>query len=210
MRRNLSIIFALIGWFAVITQYILMLNASTTGFIDTTIRFFSFFTILTNSLAAIYFTHQTVLKDYNEKRFLNFPGSLTAITIYIFVVGLVYQIILRKTYTPKGMDMLVNELLHSLMPLLVLLFWYLYEEKAVIKWKSLFLWLIYPFIYIVFILIRGSFSNYYPYPFINVLNLGLRAVLINSFLLMILFMVLSAILVGTGKLISKKSPYILK
>lgn len=199
MRRNLSIIFALIGWFAVITQYILILNASITGFTDTTIRFFSFFTILTNSLVAIYFTQQVFLNDYRNKLFLNFPGSLTAITVYIFVVGLVYQIILRPTHSPKGMDMVVNELLHSLMPLLVLLFWYLYEEKAMIKWKSLLSWLIYPFIYIVFILIRGAFSNYYPYPFINVLNIGLKAVLINSFLLMVLFMLISAVLVGIGK-----------
>ncbi|MBC7655523.1 MAG: Pr6Pr family membrane protein [Oligoflexus sp.] len=204
MRKNLSIVFALIGWFAVITQYILLLNASTTGFTDTTIRFFSFFTILTNSLVSLYFTQQAILNDYKNKQFLNFPGFLTAITVYIFVVGLVYQIILRQTYNPEGMDLIVNELLHSLMPLLVLLFWYLYEDKTVIKWKSLFLWLIYPFIYIIIIMISGSFSNYYPYPFINVLNIGLKAVLINSFLLLILFMVLSVILVGFGKWLEKK------
>lgn len=204
MRRNLSVIFAIIGWFAVITQYILMLNTSTTGLTDITIRFLSFFTILTNSLVAIYFTHQATLKDYKKKQFLNFSGSLTAITVYILVVGLVYQIILRQTYTPVGMDLVVNELLHSLMPLLVLFFWYLYEDKSVIKMKSLFSWLIYPFIYIIFILIRGNYADYYPYPFINVLNLGLKAVLINSFFLMILFLVLSLILVGIGKWIERK------
>ena len=70
--------------------------------------------------------------------------------------------------------------------------------------KSLFSWLIYPFIYIILILIRGNYSDYYPYPFINVLNLGLKAVLINSFFLMILFLVLSLILVGIGKWIERK------
>ncbi|MFZ5976285.1 MULTISPECIES: Pr6Pr family membrane protein [unclassified Hydrotalea] len=33
-------------------------------------------------------------------------------------------------------------------------------------------WLIYPLLYLVYILIRGSFSGFYPYPFVNVLQIG--------------------------------------
>ncbi|MBK0383950.1 Pr6Pr family membrane protein [Pedobacter sp. SD-b] len=203
MRKFLSILFAIIAWFAIIAQYILMLNASTTGFADTSIRFFSFFTILTNILVAIYFTNQAFVKNYAHKAFLNKTGNLTSTTVYILVVGLVYQVILRKTWTFTGLNKIVNELLHSLIPILVLLFWYLYEEKSIIKWKSILGWLLYPLVYLIFILIRGYFTNYYPYPFVNVLNLGLSQVIINSLMIMILFITISSVLVGLGKKIDK-------
>jgi hypothetical protein len=98
---------------------------------ETIIRFFSFFTILTNTIVAIYFSFQF----FNSKRnhWLNRAGVLTAITVYIIVVGLVYQLILRQVWEPTGMQKLVDELLHSINPILVLIFWFLYEKKSLLN-----------------------------------------------------------------------------
>ena len=203
MKRTLSVIFALIVWFAVVAQYYIMLENRVTGIPETTIRFFSFFTILTNSLVAIYFTDQAISVTKSTRA--NSSGFLTAITVYITIVGLVYQILLRQIWEPQGLSMLVDELLHSVNPLLVICFWFLYENKSKISYKQIPKWLVFPLVYLIFILFRGSISQFYPYAFIDVSALGLSQVLINSAALVLVFVVMSALFVFTGRWLSKKS-----
>lgn len=203
MKNKLSILFATIAWVAVLTQYDLMIENRVTPILETTIRFFSFFTILTNLLVALYFTFSLLKKKNSNQSIINKPGTLTAVTVYITIVGLVYQVLLRHIWEPKGTQKVVDELLHSAIPIFVIIFWYLYEEKKSIAYQQILKWLIYPLIYLVFILIRGNFSNFYPYPFVNVTNLGLTAVLINSAGLMVFFFCISAGFIKLGKVIKK-------
>lgn len=204
MKKNISILLAAIAWFAVLTQYYLMINNRVASIFETTIRFFSFFTILTNSLVAIYFTLSLLKKKNGYQSIIDKPGTLTAITVYITIVGLVYQIILRHIWEPTGTQMIVDELLHTIIPLLVIVFWYLYEEKISVTYKQIPLWLIYPFIYLIFILNRGYFSNFYPYPFVDVGSLGFSKVLTNSAGLIVLFICISALFIKLGKIIKSR------
>lgn len=199
MKKKLPILFAIIAWFAVLTQYYLMIENRVASISETTIRFFSFFTILTNLLVAIYFT-LIIFKIKNSfLAIINKPWTLTAITVYITCVGLGYQILLRHIWQPTGLQMIVDELLHTLIPIMVIIYWYLYEIKSLATYKQILKWLIYPLIYLTCILIRGKFSNFYPYPFVNVGNLGLFKVLINCALLITLFAGLSAIFIRVGR-----------
>jgi hypothetical protein len=102
------------------------------------------------------------------------------------------------------MQKVADELLHSVNPILVLIFWFLYEKKDSICWNLLPYWLLYPLIYLVYILTRGHLSGSYPYPFVNVTELGMKQVLVNSFFLLLVFLGLSAGLVWVGKRTSKK------
>ncbi|WP_257667024.1 Pr6Pr family membrane protein [Parapedobacter tibetensis] len=204
MRRNLSILFAIIAWFAVLTQYYLMIENRVVSIGETTIRFFSFFTILTNSLVAIYFTLILFKIKSGFLAIINKPGTLTAITVYITIVALVYQIILRHIWQPTGLQMVVDELLHTLIPIMVIIYWYLYKNNSLATYKQIPKWLIYPAIYLLYILIRGKFSDFYPYPFVDVGNLGLSKVLINSVLLISLFVGLSAIFISVERRLQNK------
>jgi len=47
-------------------------------------------------------------------------GVITAITVYITIVGLVYNVILRFLWKPEGLQFIVDELLHTVIPLLLL------------------------------------------------------------------------------------------
>ncbi|UMQ42070.1 Pr6Pr family membrane protein [Chryseobacterium sp. Y16C] len=194
-QRILSLIFALAGWFSIIAQYYLMVKNTQISFAETNIRFFSYFTILTNIIVAGYFTLQAFKRIPKIKN----PGILTAITIYILIVGLVYQIILRSTWDPKGLQRLVDELLHTIIPIFVLIYWYLYENKNRLNYRQILSWTIYPLLYLFYILIRGYFSDFYPYPFINVSDLGYFQVLLNSFGILLLFAALSTLFVRIGK-----------
>lgn len=205
MRISLNILFAIIGWFAVISQFILMVENRTTSILEMTIRFVSFFTILTNTLVSIYFTYQIFDRKRKTKNIFNQPGSLTAITIYITVVGLVYQVVLRHIWQPTGLQMIVDELLHTLIPTLVIIYWILYEQKPGLEWNKIPGFLLYPLFYLTFILLRGEFSGFYPYPFVNVLELGWPQTLINIVALFGVFGLLSLLFIGIGKRMIKKS-----
>lgn len=203
-KKLFPIIIAIIAWFAVLTQYYLMIANRVASIGETTIRFFSFFTVLTNSLVAIYFTLIILKTGSGLLNSIHKPGTLTAITIYITIVGLVYQIILRHTWHPTGLQMIVDELLHTLIPIMAIIYWYLHEAKSSVTYKQIPKWLIYPLIYLTCILIRGKFSDFYPYPFINLGTLGLAKVLLSSLLLIGLFAVLSAIFIRVGKATKNK------
>jgi len=207
-KKNLLLLGACLGWFAVITQFILMLNNRVASVPETIVRFFSFFTILTNLLVAIYYTIHWFQKPTSLLLRLQKPGVLSAVTLYIAVVGLVYQIVLRSIWSPVGLQKLVDELLHSIIPVFTLVYWFLYEKHNEASWKSIPSWLLYPLFYLAYILIRGSFSNFYPYPFVNVRELGLQKVLINSSVLVFVFLSIAIGLVACSKLLTKKVPHI--
>ncbi len=203
MKKKLALLFALIGWFAIIAQYILMIQNREASIAETAIRFFSFFTILTNILVAIYFTCLIFTKNQQSK-LIGQPGTLTAVTIYITMVGLVYQFALRHLWQPQGLQLIVDELLHSVIPVLVIIFWYLYEITKPIKYAQILKWAIYPLAYLFYILVRGSFSDFYPYPFINVINLGIAKALTNAGVLLVMFLVIAALFLFIGKSIIKR------
>lgn len=187
-----------LAWFSVIGQFVLMLQNRQVDVTETIIRFFSFFTILTNILVALYFTSRialfnkvTVSKIFNK-------GALTALTAFILVVGLVYQIILRGTWKPTGFQLIIDELLHSVMPFFVLIYWVLYAEIADLKFQNLKNWLWYPAVYFMYIIIRGHFSNFYPYPFINVSEIGYLQVLVNFLLVSVFSLTIMGALLYIG------------
>ena len=185
MRKKLDTLGGILGWFAVSTQFVLMLLNRQAGIFETVIRFFSFFTILTNILVACYFTGRVMEKFGRRFPVFRDNGSLTALTAYIFIVGLVYQLVLRGIWEPTGLQRLVDELLHSILPLFVLVYWSVYSKTEKSTIKNVLRWLMYPIIYILFVLVRGYFSNYYPYPFLNVPELGSEAVGWNIFIIFV-------------------------
>lgn len=201
----LPALISVIGWFAVFLQFYLIIENRVASVGETVIRFFSFFTILTNILVAICFT-TLWLKPKNkwELFFLN-NKTQTAITLYIVIVGLVYNLILRFLWAPAGLQKIADEILHSVIPLLVLLFWFLFTYKKNLVFRDILPWLLYPFLYLVYILIRGHFYNFYPYPFIDVNQLGYKTVLMNSFFMVLAFLIIGILLIGISKIVSKSN-----
>ena len=170
------------------------------SFIETTIRFFSFFTILTNCLVAGFFSY-LIYNNFKQKKATEFNfATLTAITVYITIVGLVYQILLSHTWNPEGLQKIINEILHFVNPILVLLYWFRNKKNYTLQYKQILPWLIYPLIYLVFVLIRGYFSNFFPYPFLNINTIGFQNVLINSIGMKFLFIIISILFVSISRL----------
>lgn len=197
---GLLLIFSLTGMIGQFVISFLETPLSKSQFI---LQFFSYFTILTNSLIAIYAFTLFFLPDSRLGRRFSRQHYSASLALHIFVVGLIYNTILRFTWSPTGFQMIVDELLHLVVPLLYILYWAVFVPKTHLRYTSFFPWLIYPLLYITIIMTIATRTQFYPYPFINVNDLGWNAVSINIVLITVMYIILSLIMIGLTKLLRK-------
>jgi hypothetical protein len=201
--RSLLTIVAILGWFALAGQFYLIIENRVASIPETIMRYFGFFTILTNILVALCCNFLLLKSNSYIGKFFLKHTTVTAIAVYITIVGFVYNLILRFLWNPQGLDRVVDELLHTAIPILFIFLWLVFIPKAKLKWKNIFTWLIFPFLYLIYILIRGSFAGYYPYPFIDVNQLGYRKVFLNGLGILVAFLLVSILFVAIDKFIKK-------
>jgi len=189
---------AVMGWFAVIMQFYLLMQNNPAPVKEKIFRFFGYFTIDTNILCALFLTFIALQSNSQLGRFFRKATTATALTVYITIVGITYNILLRNTWNPQGMQKIVDELLHSVIPVYFILFWFIFVHSQDLKWKNAFPWLIYPILYIVYAIILGGITKFYPYPFVDVNELGYAKALTNSLIVLVLIYLLSLALIGIG------------
>ncbi|MBA3648587.1 MAG: Pr6Pr family membrane protein [Chitinophagales bacterium] len=198
-------ILAILGWFSLTVQFYLNITSNVASVPEIIIRYFSYFTLDTNFIVAACCTVLLLKSNSRWIRFISNQKTLTAVTVYIVIVGIIYNLILRVLWNPEGLQKVIDELLHSVIPLLFFVYWLFFVSKNQLDWRDVFLWLIYPLVYTVFIMIRGNFSEFYPYPFINVKELGIHKALINAVGIAFFFLVVSLLFVAIGKLLNRKN-----
>jgi hypothetical protein len=147
---------------------------------------------------------QIVKKDQSKHFFLLSETALS-VTVYIMVVGLIYQVILSKLYNPQGLNLLADNIIHGFTPIATFVFWLIYESKRPIRFITIGYWLIYPLTYLIYTLLRGAVIHFYPYPFVDVIKFGINQVLVNSFFVMLLFLFLFTALGWLANFRSKKA-----
>ena len=135
-----------------------------------------FFTITTNLLVAVVFTAIAASKAVA-------PGVVGGTTLSILLVGVIYGLLLRGLQELSGGSLLANTLLHVVTPILVPLFWLAFVGKGRLTRRDPLQWAIYPLAYLIYILARGAVTGRYPYPFINVTQLGWPRTALNAILI---------------------------
>jgi hypothetical protein len=155
---------AAVAWFAILLQYYLTITKPGAPFLEATVRYFSFFTILTNILVALALTLPWLSPDSKPGRFFMQPSVRTAILTYIIIVAVIYHYLLAKLWNPQGWQLVADTIEHVVTPTLYVIDWVLFVPKGTVKWKSAFVWLGYPLVYAVYSLIHGAVTGFYPYP----------------------------------------------
>ena len=185
--RAYRLIAGLVGLFALVLQYGLILQAVPGRPAFATVNFFSYFTILSNVLVMLALLLPALAPSNAVARFFLRPGARTAIALYIAVTGLIYATVLQFLWAPQGWAFVADALLHYVMPLLYLLDWLLFAPRRSARRANLPIWLLFPAGYAVWSLARGAVAGWYPYPFLDVATLGYGAVLLNAAGLVALF-----------------------
>lgn len=199
--KVILVILFISGWFALIAQFYLIIINRVTSVSETIIRYFSFFTILTNILVVLCVTALLFVHKKSGNTFFTRLTNVTGIAVNIAIVGLVFNIILRSLWDTEGLQWVVNEILHVVTPLFYVIYWLICVPKIKGLLKSVYPWLLYPFCYLLIILALGHYSSYYPYPFIDVVKLGYQQVIINSTGMLLAFLAVLIIftLINRGK-----------
>src|ERR1700722_12511914 len=197
---------ALSGWFALALQlYLMLVQAPGSERLGGGITFFSFFTILTNILTALVFSAVALQPRGGWGQWLRQPPVQAAAAVYIAIVGMVYQLLLRQLWNPQGAQWLADVLLHSIIPVGYVLYWLLFAPRAGLTWKHALAWLVYPGVYLVYILARGAVSHVYPYPFVDFNQLGYSGVLVRSAMLLVVFLGMGLLVVAVGRRTRQRS-----
>nr|WP_199078178.1 Pr6Pr family membrane protein [Pedobacter sp. ASV19] len=207
-RSNIDTLFlsiiVLLSWFAIVLQFDLTLINRQLPLLQSIAKFFSYFTILTNILVATAFSFILFRPASRCGRFFSSNKVLTATTVYIIVVGAIYNVVLRPLYSPQGLNRLADELLHAVVPLMTVVYWICFVDKKTLKWSDIWPWLLYPLVYFFVTLLAGACGASYPYPFIDVTQLGYAKVLINCLGVAALFIGLSLLMIAIGKIPGSK------
>jgi uncharacterized membrane protein len=200
----------LVALFALVTQLILtiqgvrvLVDTDPPALPERLIRLVSYFTIQSNVLVAV--AAFTLLRDPDRDgqiwRVVRVAG-LVGITI----TGIVHWFLLRPLLDLTGWSYLCDKLLHVAVPLLAVVAWLLFGPRPRVTLRDWLLALIWPAAWLAYTLVRGSVTGFYPYPVLNVQELGAASVLVASLGITGMFVVVSLLLWLGDRRLPVRSP----
>ncbi|MFE1885160.1 Pr6Pr family membrane protein [Streptomyces diastatochromogenes] len=205
VRRPLVAIFRLLTALAAAAGVALELLLGTPA------RTLSYFSVQTNILLAVVML-LSASRAWRARRPL--PSSVTgAALLYAVITALVYHLLLAHTTPPFAMtdatapparwhaQWAALQVLHTVVPLAVVLDWLLLTPGARLHLRQAATWLLYPLAYLAFSLIRAAFlppstPARYLYPFLDVDAHGYRSTLANALLIGLAMYALAVLLIA--------------
>lgn len=179
---------ALIAWFCIGFQLYLT--------DESVANFFSYFTILCNLLIALSLSCSTFWPQSAAGQFFSRLSVQSAIALYIFIVSLVYNLVLRGIWVLTGWQLFLDNMLHVVIPVLYILYWLFFRSKGNLHWRDGVYWVLFPFFYLIYSLVRGSVINWYPYPFLNASKFGYGKVFVNIAAMLLVFLLAGLALIA--------------
>ncbi|MGH3127804.1 MAG: Pr6Pr family membrane protein [Gaiellaceae bacterium] len=167
---------------------------------DTAFRkasFFSFFTIQSNLLgvAALF----ALVLVPRARRTALFDGARSAAVLYMAITGVVFALLLSGLQQELQTSLeWVNFVVHKLMPVVLVADWLIDSPRHRLPRVAVLAWLAYPLAWLGYTLVRGEAESWYPYPFVDVSELGYGGVLGRSVVLAIGFALAGAALLWLG------------
>lgn len=200
--RGLTALVALVAWFGVLLQLVLSLQLARSQGLsnaDGWIAYLGYFTVLTNLLVALSLSVPLLWPHSAAGRWFQRPGVATAVAVNIAIVGITYHLLLRDIWNPQGLQWVADVTLHTAVPLLGVLHWWIAVPPARMAWTAPLGWAGFPLAYLVYALLRGVWLQHYPYPFIDVTQLGYAHTLWNALGLLIAFLLLATGFVAVAR-----------
>ena len=206
MKDNYRTMCALIAWVVLSLRFVdMLIIGEYSSIAETLFVYFGYFTVWANILVALAFTAPLLNPDRKLSNFFMRPGVRAALASYILMVSVVYHVMIVPYWNPQGFTWLTATGLNTVMPILYIIDWLFFAEKRPIFYKHLPYWLIFPAVYGATSIVRGLLTNVYPYPFLNVADLGIGNVLLNMSGLVAVFAAVSPIFIAVGHLISDRT-----
>jgi len=155
------------------------------------LHYFSYFTILSNLLAAAVFLILAVRRGERSAAFENVRGLAV---ICMTITGVVFSVLLSGTDVDTAIPW-VNDVVHSVMPIVVAVDWLLDPPRVRLTYRQGLTWVIVPFIWLVYTMVKGPIVDKYPYPFLDPANggYGTVAIYVVAVLVVMAFVAVAAV-----------------
>jgi hypothetical protein len=160
-------------------------------------NFFSFFTIQSNILgvAALF----ALVLVPRARRTALFDGARSAAVLYMAITGVVFALLLSGLQEDlQTSEAWVDFVVHKLMPVVLVADWLLDPPRHRLPPWALLAWLAFPLAWLGYTLGRGASVDWYPYPFVDVSELGYDGVLARAVVLALGFAAAGAALLWLG------------
>jgi hypothetical protein len=160
----------------------------------------SYFTIQTNLLVAI-----TLVIFFLAPRGSRTDSLRGAVVLYSLAVGMIYHVFLSRMgfYVENNW---MNILFHTVVPVYMLIDWLVEKPIKQIALRQALTWVLYPLLYVIFVLVRGNISGWYPYQFLNVDVQGYVFLIIAVASLLLIFCLLAIFVARVHALLIKLTP----
>lgn len=169
------------------------------------VEFFSYFTILSNMLAAAALVAPLVAPASRFATWAEESGPRASIATYLTITAVVYHTMLAWQWHPQGLRLLSDTILHTVTPAAYLIDLALRGGQGPARWIAAAKAMAFPALYGVWTLIHGALSGWYPYPFMNVAKRGYPAVLMTMVEMSLAFAAVALVFVALVRFRTKTS-----
>lgn len=161
-------------------------------------NFFGYFTIQSNVFVAVAFAVALVASARRKRADLGVSLLRGAATVYIATTGIVYNTLLINVDVSTSVQW-SNDVLHKVMPVWVVLDWLLFSDRARLRLRHVWWFLIYPAVWLVVVLIRGATDGWVPYPFLSP-SLGYGVVALYCLGIAVFIALMGILVIGMSRL----------
>jgi hypothetical protein len=156
------------------------------------VRFFSLFTIESNILVLTI----AALVAFGTARGAGFALAHLDALIGITVTGIVFATILAPDQEHVGFS---SVLLHYVSPPLALVLWLVFGPWDARSWRVIGPALLWPLAYLLWTVVHGAISDWYPYGFIDAGELGAGRMVRNALLVLLLGVALGIVVIAVDR-----------
>ena len=193
--RRVHVLTALVAAAAIVLQLVLVIDGAATLLPEENsslgtrlVRFFSYFTILANLLVLAVTVSLARDPDRNGRvwRVLRLDT-----VVCIAVTGVVHWFFLRPLLDLSGASYVADKMLHVVVPILAVSGWLWVGPRGRASRSELLPSLVLPVVWLVLTLVGGALTGWYPYPFLDVDDLGYARVAVNTVGVAVLFLLIA-------------------
>jgi|SRR5690625_46482 len=162
------------------------------GVVTSVIRFFTFFTILSNLMVAV----SSLPAALNVR--LSYPLQVLRLNavVAIVITGVVHWFLLRPGSDLSGIIGLVDAVTHVIVPILTVVVWLVAGPRGLTGRLVVAGSFAFPVLYAGWMFLHGALTGWYPYHFIDVPLIGYGPALTMAAVIFVAFAVLSVLAWG--------------
>jgi hypothetical protein len=169
--------------------------------VDALVFFFTFFTILTNVMLVLAY-----LSEFARWRWLGWWRSPVTRAMMAGAIALVmgfYHLVLAGIWSPEGLFLLADVLLHYVTATLYIVWWLVFQPKGSLRFGQVGWMLLPPAIWLAWAMLRGALVEEYPYPILEAHVLGYTQVTLNIAFMLVLLTVIFVVVVALDQALGR-------